>query len=274
MKYKILLLSIALGALIATAAKAQDKPLDLSIKVYGGYGLLTPGGDFRIDYTSNATGAFKKIQNGLGNGVHAGAGVLLKLNETISVGLDGDYLTGSKSSPYNTNGDTVMSTIKSHHSVFSLIPNISVKLCSHPGYNIYNSIGVVAAVKTNVEFDSYSNGNQGTDKFKYGFNAGLQDALGVQFHVAKNISVFAQVTGYYLPADPKSSESTAIFYTNGVVSTVLIDHTTYNSTPHASYALTVQDNGNVHTTTGSNYSTPQHIFSIGLNAGLIIDLKK
>lgn len=285
MKYKILLLSIAFSALIVTAALAQSKPLDFNIKVYGGYGLLTPGGDFQTDFTSNATGAFNKIKYGLGNGVHAGAGVLLKLNETVSVGLDADYLTGNKTAPNNTNGDTVMGTFKSHHSVFSLIPNISVKLCSHPGYDIYNTIGVIAAVKTNVELDTYTSGNQGAQsdvkntgseimKFKYGFNAGLQDAFGIQLHVAKNIMIFAQVTGYYLPADPKSSVSTATFYTNGVVSSVLIQNTTFNSAPHSSYSNTFQTNGNVTTVTGSSYPEPQRIFSIGLNAGLIIGLKK
>lgn len=281
MKYKIAVLSAALGAMLATTVLAQDKPkpMDLSVKVYGGYGLLTPHGDFQTDYTSNATGAFHNIKYGLGNGVHAGAGVSLKLNKTISVGIDADYLRGSKSAPNNSNGDTVMETFKSHHSVFSLIPNISVNLCSHPGYTIYNTIGIITAVKTSIDLDTYTSQSGGytgssIDKYKYGVSLGLQDAFGVDFHVAKNIKVFAQATGYYLPANPRSEISTNTLNTNGAVSSILIQIITFNSKTHASYALSYQTNGNTTISTQSDTPAPQRIFSIGLNAGFILNLNK
>jgi len=289
MRYKILLLSVMLNVAFATFTLAQQKPLDLSIKAYGGYGLLTPHGDFFTDITSYNTGVFHNIKYGLGSGVHAGAGVLLKLNDVISAGIDLDYLTGSKSAPNNTQGDTVHTTFRSNHSVFSLIPNISFKLFSQPGYHIYNTLGVVTAVKTTFDVSNTSvNGvttpnssftSSRSQKYKYGINLGFQDALGVQFRVAKRISVFGQLTGYYLSSSPTSAESLNrnVSTSNGTTNTSeFITHTTFKKGASESITSSIASSGNSVTVTVNEVSfpQPQRIFSVGLNAGIVFDLNK
>lgn len=288
MKYKILLLSITLNVAFATFTLAQEKPLDLSIKAYGGYGLLTPHGDFFTDITSYNTGVFHNIKYGRGSGVHAGAGLLLKLNDIISVGIDLDYLTGSKTAPNNTSGDTVQTTFKSSNSVFSLIPNVSFKLFSKPGYHIYTTMGIITALKTKFDINTTSVGgatipgtspftSTGSQKYKYGINLGFQDAFGVQFRIAKNMSLFGQITGYYLPSSPKSLEADnkSVFTSDGGTSTSeFIAHATFKSGANAGYAHKSEINGGVFTSTYETFPQPQRIFSIGLNAGVVFDLNK
>ena len=281
MRPKIILLSISISALFVTRAAAQDKPLDLSLKLYGGYGLFNPGTETYVDATSNITGAFNKYKYGLGSGPHAGAGVSLKLNDVISVGLDADFLTGTKTFPANTDGDTVIASIRSKYSVFSLIPNVSFNLYANPRYSVFNRMGIITAVITKVEFDhntaSGASDNiqfTGTeiDKYSYGLNLGFQDAFGIRFNITKNIKIFGELSGYYLPVNPHS-ETTANTITTGGNTTYVNEKLTFLGGNNTNYTGTDQIKGNTFTDNESYTPTPQHIVSIGITAGLIIDLK-
>jgi len=180
------------------------------VKIYGGYGLLTPGS---YKPYSSGTGSVSVSGQGLGSGLHYGGGIGYVVNDFLNIGLDADYLdgrkitttTGSASSPYVTTFT---------HSVFSIIPNITFKALSEPTYYIYNRLGIIMAVNTKLNqltTDSTSNGNNlyslGNDNTKYtvGFSAGVQAAIGVQFEIAKNIKGFGEIVGSYLPVTPSSS---------------------------------------------------------------------
>ncbi|WP_245859931.1 hypothetical protein [Spirosoma aerolatum] len=141
-----------------STGKAPHKPkatieAPFYIKLYGFYGLLTPGSQVTTSYTSGQSGmtntGFKNNATGLGAGPRAGIGVGVIVSEFINLGIDADMLFGStlttennyKGSNYTSTG-TTSTTLR----VLSITPNITFKALSRPAYYIYNRLGLVGGL--------------------------------------------------------------------------------------------------------------------------------
>jgi hypothetical protein len=290
MRKTFLFSSIIFIFLFASSAFCQEKSPDLSLKIYGGYGFLTAAGqNFTItgDTHSDNTTAYTRTKEGLGQGLHAGMGLSLKINKFISVGIDADYLTGKKNTPQNLPADTLTGNYTSNHSVLSIIPNISFTLLSKPKYTIYNTIGIIEAVQTkfNYGYTTMRVSNQttftsnSTYKDKYGLNTGFRDNIGIQLNITKHIKGFVELTGYFLSVKPTSAAITSNYnaLTNGQGSYETINYNiTYKNSADFNFQHSELISGNTVSATNS-YNTPppvQHIYSGGINAGIIIDLEK
>ena len=284
MRSRPILLSIFLLFLFAQQSFSQDKSSKISINVYGGYGFINPSGDYFTTTSdahgsaNNSTTAFTRTKEALGNGAHMGLGLSYALNNFISIGIDADYLTGKKNAPQNILTDTLTGSFNSAHSVLSIIPNVSFKLIGKGKYHLYNTIGIIAAVQT--KFDYTYSGQQGQAlaadnyKYHYGTNTGFKDALGVQIAVAKNIEIFAEVSGYFLSVKPTSLNAVLNqSFDGGNVIQVVNLNISYKNSGSFNYQQTTTD-GHVAVTNASysDQAPNQHFYSIGLNAGVRINL--
>jgi hypothetical protein len=291
MRNKSIFLSLILLFFFTSSAFSQEKSSKLSINIYGGYGLINPTGAYFTMYgdahsttnnnsgvnQTNSTTAYNRTKEALGNGAHIGLGVSYELNKFISIGIDADYLTGKKNASLNIPADTLTGSFASTHSALSIIPNISFRLLTLSKYHIYNTIGIIEAVQTKFDYSYVAAESQtvttSNDKYKYGLNTGFRDALGIQIGVAKNIQFFAELSGYFLSARP-TSKSEVIDYSavaNGV---------TRNQVTNANISYTNSGSFNYlqSTTSGTtnvsyNDQAPhQHFYSLGLNAGIRVNL--
>ncbi|MDO3628186.1 hypothetical protein [Mucilaginibacter sp. BT774] len=289
MRSKSILLSIFLLALFAQQSFSQDKSSKISINLYGGYGFIDPAGDYFTttgdvhnganngNQTSSTT-AFTRTKEALGNGAHMGIGVSYALNSFISIGIDADYLTGKKKAAQNIPADTLTGSFNSTHSVLSIIPNVSFKLAGKGKYNLYNTLGIIVAVKTKFDYNDYAQKaqDQAADSYRYhyGVNTGVKDALGVRIDVAKNIQVFAEVSGYFLSVKPTSLNAVLNRSLDGGNAIQVANlNISYRNSGSFNYQQTTTDGHTAVTNASYSDQAPnQHFYSIGLNAGVRINL--
>jgi hypothetical protein len=209
----------------------------LYLKIYGNYGFLTPG-----SYTSPSTNSgvgstttFTIQKKGLGSGPRFGGGIGVILNDFINIGIDADYLSGSKltsSSNYvYPSGDTYNYSTEIDQKVLSIIPNITFRAVATPQYYIYTRLGIAIGlptiqVKTN-NFQHYSSGGNINDDStrvtsKYTFKVGLgyQAAIGIQFNLTENLRGFVEVVANSLvlyPTKLQDASNVQVHYVNGTM---------------------------------------------------------
>lgn len=292
--YFLVLLTALFFADLANAQKppapAASTNANFYVKVYGGYGLLTPGSYLiQPSTTNNGTGnsTFSSSAIGVGAGLHYGGGIGFIASDFINLGVDADYLNGKKltetssftnvNTPYANYSETI------NHSVLSIIPNITFKALSKPSYYIYNRIGLVLSINTklNVNYSdtvsSTSGGNTFNDRYiyeytyKFGLNLGVQAAIGVQFNIAGNLRGFAEIVGNYLPTKPTTAKvvNTYIQSENGVAQPTSINNYNYTYKKSGTFSNTSTPNS----TNGYdyNYTEPPTVFNInyiGINIGV------
>jgi hypothetical protein len=277
-----------------TGPKPKDPSSNIFyIKIYGGYGILTPGSNFLTASTSSVGGgsnsSFTSSNIGLGAGLHFGGGLGFILNDFLNVGVDAEYLKARDisisstyaNSPYYSSFSQLLT-----HTVLSIIPNITFKALSKPTYYFYTRIGVVIAVTTNLENTSRdstfnaSGGNtyvyrtDGDQKFAYNINFGAQVAVGIQFRITQMLRGLVEISGNYLPASPSSS--TATFKSQYIVNSGAPATVNYNY----NYTYSKSGNDNFQSSTNGNTTTAsetlpkiiQNINYIGINVGLAIRL--
>ncbi len=253
-------------------APSESTSANFYVKVYGGYGLLTPG-SFKGYGSTNSNGSassFKTPSTGLGAGLHFGGGIGVILNDFLNVGVDAEYLKGSdiKSNSIYTDNATYYyrsdNTIK--QSVLSIIPNVTFKALSEPSYYFYTRLGIVIAVNTDiktVEYDSsYNNPNynvtHANGKYTTKLSFGAEAAFGVQFTLSGNLRGFGEIVGFYLPSSPSSYNYTSTNVSNGVTQ------------PSNNYVYNYMSSG-AYSSTGPTYNLPKitnNINYIGLNIGV------
>lgn len=294
MRSKPIFLGIFLLFLFVNQSFSQDKASGISINIYGGYGFINAGGDYFTMIgdvqagsnnntganQTNSTTAYNRTREALGNGAHMGLGVAYALNKFISIGIDADYLTGKKNAPQNIPADTLSGAFASSHSVLSIIPNVSFKLLSLSGYHFYNTIGIIEAVQTKFDYSYYASRSQvqttSADKYKYGLNTGLKEAMGVQMDLGKNIQLFAELSGYFLSARPTLKNEVLNYnsITNGIASSQITYHNiSYTNSGSFNYQQTTTAGNPAIVTVSYNDSAPhQHFYSVGLNAGIRVTL--
>lgn len=265
----------------------------LFFKLYGGYGIRTPGSNIITASTSlvggGANSSFTSSKVGLGAGLHFGGGIGLILNDFLNVGIDAEYLKGEDlsisatfaNSPYYSTFSQLVT-----HSALSIVPNITFKAFSKPGYYFYTRIGILVNVNTKIQNtikDSTYNASLGntyvylqdiSEKFSYNVNFGAQLAVGVQFSISEILRGFGEVVGNYLPASPSSSIS--IINKRNFINGGESSNSTfvYNDTYANSGSNNFQSSTSGSTTTTSE-TLPKITHSInyvGINIGLVIRL--
>ncbi|GAB4024251.1 hypothetical protein [Spirosoma gilvum] len=252
------------------------------VKLYGFYGLLTPGSQVTTSYTSGLSGmtntGFKNNSAGLGAGPRAGIGVGVIVSDFINLGIDADMLFGSdlttennyKNTTYTSTGTTT-TTLR----VLSIVPNITFKALSRPAYYIYNRLGLVGGII--MEYKTSSNSVytpttgtgtttiSGTDYRENSLAIGYQAALGIQFRIGESLRGFAEIVAYNQSFRPKESmySSTTTNTKTGVVTSKSSYIYQYKS--EGEYTTTKQDGLDVY----QNNSYNVVMNSIGVGAGIL-----
>lgn len=228
--YAQLALSPELGIWQSATSKATRKATaenKFYVKLYGYYGLLSPGGfsgqgvkpTSTYTYSSGDYSTTKsqgyKVENSFGIGFRAGGGIGVVINDFINLGIDGEYIFGSEVkekyiviNQYVFSNNTVSSTQeyrfekKYNYQIVNIIPNITFKAVSKPEYYIYNRLGVVVAIPMNLSFQTTNlEINPGGSDYTYqtthemdkGIGIGYQAALGIQFRISDQLRGFTEL---------------------------------------------------------------------------------
>lgn len=259
----------------ATDPKQPKKPQigesPIYFKVYGFYGLLTPGsrGAIQSAAISSSNTSFKVGSFGLGAGLRTGVGVGVIVSDFVNVGLDADYLFGKPQVSLST-GTSSRSESTIDYNVVTITPNVMFKAVSQPSYYIYNRIGLCAGIL--LDHTSTYHYESGTPVVKYdyqyklesGLGIGYQAALGIQFRIAGALRGYAELNAISLTFRPTRQEQT-INAKNGVKAgklsiTEFKSQGTYTSTETSTNYIS----------TSASYALP--INSVGLGVGLVFRL--
>ena len=241
------------------------------IKLYGFYGLLTPGSRGAIQSAAgpSTNTTFKVGTYGLGAGPRMGIGVGFIVSEFVNVGLDVDYLFGKPLVSTST-GTTSRSENSTEYEVVTISPNVMFKAVSQPSYYIYNRIGLCAGVLLNHTSTYHYESGTPLAKYDYkyelesGLGIGYQAALGIQFRIAGALRGFAELNAISLTFRPTRQEQT-VNNKNGVNAGKL-SITEYKSQGTYSNTETTKNYIN----TSATYALP--INSVGIGAGLVFRL--
>jgi len=263
-----------------SASAAYKKESSFYAKVYGSYGLLTPGSELNSGTSQSST--FRTNRKGLGAGWRAGVGIGFIVNDFLNIGLDADLFLGDKlttRSSSQTNRYVFSATDEATLRVVSLTPNLTFKALSRPTYFIYNRVGVVVgkvlAYQTSYRYtdqpapdqikpgDSMNSGDSKSDFTKNGLAIGYQAALGVQFRISQALRGFVEIVAINQSFQPQRQEVT---YTTS---------TTNAGTETTAYIEKYERQGESTSTTEDGktvYHYPLYnvaMNSVGVGAGLI-----
>jgi hypothetical protein len=208
-------------------AQMQDAS-NFYIRLYGGYGLLTPG-SYRLVSTSyytsnsNTVGTASLSSVGLGSGVRLGGGFGVVASDFLNIGVDGEYYSGAKikgTSTYNYTSSNYTYQENNNtlyqYTCISVTPHVIFKALSKPSYLIYNRLGILlnlpfdlkksqrdtSSVVETSYFSNYQSTTTGT--YKRNLNVGLNVALGIQFRLTQKLRGFAEIFANYLVVTPKT----------------------------------------------------------------------
>lgn len=270
-----------------TAGKTPDKTKaavesPFYVKIYGFYGLLTPGSQVTTSYTSGLSGmtntGFKNNSTGLGAGPRAGLGIGVIVSDFINLGLDADMLFGSALTTENNNNSatyTSKGTTTTTLRVLSITPNITFKALSRPAYYIYNRLGLVGGIVMDYKTNSsnFYVPNTGTstttisetDYRQNSLAIGYQAALGIQFRLGESLRGFAEIVAYNQSFRPKEALYTSTS-TNAKTGAVTNKSTyIYQYKSEGEYTNTKQDGIDVYQSASNNVV----MNSIGVGAGIL-----
>ena len=271
------LLFLLLGSVFMLQAQTDLSESKVYIKVYGGYGLLTPG-SYKLLSSSNAGGASGNTslsKTGLGAGIRGGGGIGVIVSDFLNLGADVEYLSGatlkSSTSYLPPTGYSFISRTQITYSSLSITPHVVFKALSKPDYLIYNKFGILLNLPMNLkktEFDSsftagnvYSANRTGT--YKVGLTAGLSVALGVQVRLTDKLRGFAELFGNYLVLSPTNYDENRTEVSNGKAT---------NSDYHIIYIKDGQTSNTgtptSSTSTTSVYGSTFNMNAVGLNLGV------
>jgi len=272
------LLFLMLGATLLLQAQTEISESKFYIKVYGGYGLITPG-SYKLVSSSNAGGASGNTslsKTGLGAGIRAGGGIGVIISDFLNIGADVEYLSGS-SLKSNTaylppTGYSFISQTQIKYTSLSITPHVVFKALSKPDYLIYNKFGILLNLPMNLkktEFDSsfnnvnYSYSANKTGTYKVGLTAGLSVALGVQVRLTDKLRGFAELFGNYLVLSPTNYDENRTEVLNGkaVASDYHLIFIKDGQTSNTS-------SGNSSTSTTSVYGNTFNMNAVGINIGI------
>ena len=230
---KGIIFAVLISSIVCSSVMAQvETGSKVYIKIYGGYGLLTPG-SYRLESTSynttgsTTTGTATISKTGFGSGPKFGGGIGFIVSDFLNIGVDAEYFSGTKvssTSSYNesSSGYTYLSTSQTQftYTCISISPHVIFKALSKPNYLIYNKLGIFLNLPFNLNESSsdtasdvqtsyFSNiKDNDVNTYKMNLNVGLNVALGIQFRLTEKLRGFAEIFGNYLVLSPKSSLET------------------------------------------------------------------
>ncbi|MBC7891978.1 MAG: hypothetical protein H7Y12_07205 [Sphingobacteriaceae bacterium] len=247
-----LLSSLTLHASDGPGPKSRPKAEDsrLFLKVYGYYGLLSPG-SYRLtsNTTSSMTGSSKNAfsqSKGIGLGPRAGIGIGYIVSDLINLGIDAEYSFATSieaPSTFSSSGTGFSSTGQSNqtftYEFATLTPNLTLKAITRANYYIYTRVGLslILPLQFNRAYESTSSSTSAgkttlsTSTYEYDYSGnldlGFQAALGVQFSAGEKIRIFGEIvfnaytflpasatyTNTYSQTNPASTSNTAYEYT-------------------------------------------------------------
>lgn len=283
---RILLVAILVNSILVHSTRAQEQSgTSFYVKLYGGYGLLTPGsynGGPVYSSEGGLSSRFNTPSNAFGGGLHFGGGFGIILNDFLNIGVDAEYLKGrdiNTVSLFTNSPFWAQSTNRISHTVTSIIPNITFKAISKPTYYIYTRVGLLLAINTNistVKRDSSRNAmsytvTNTTGKYNSGLSIGSTSAIGVQFNITENLKGFGEIVGFYLPWSPKSSTE------NGKSNTfnITVDPPTLSSSQQYERIINYKKSGVINYPLPPSWDAPKethNINYIGLNIGVAYKL--
>ncbi|MBD2701054.1 hypothetical protein IC229_10445 [Spirosoma sp. BT702] len=267
---------------LPTAVKSPRKPKAVEapfyIKLFGFYGLLTPGSRIETSYSQSSTGTntqFTTNSKGLGAGPRAGAGIGVIVSDFINLGIDADMLFGAElktDNRYKGSNYTYTSTTTTNLRVLSITPNITFKALSRPAYYIYNRLGIVGGIvmeyktaQTSLNAPTAGAPTTGETLTDYSDNSlalGYQAAIGIQFRLGESLRGFAEVVAINQSFQPKESKYTSSSTKSGVTT-----KTTYFNQyrDEGEYITTKKEGSDVY----QNPSYTVAMNSVGLGAGIL-----
>lgn len=224
------LFAVIIGTFSVLSAFSQYEPFESStdskiyMKIYGAYGLLTPGSFRGISNNDNNDSNVVKVQKrGMGGGFRAGAGFGIIVNEFINIGIDGEYLMGNKINvkvaAIEGSSIRTQSITTYEHQILSIIPNVAFKAISKPTYYIYNRVGIIVGIPLSImENEKYEYqfkdptailGNIVQRDINITFNGehtlknsvGYQGVLGVQMILTEKLRGFCEIAAYGISFD-------------------------------------------------------------------------
>ena len=275
----ILLLTVMLlfGLLIQAQTELGDSKF--YIKIYGGYGLLTPG-SYKLVTSTNpggAAGTTSLSKQGFGSGIRAGGGIGVIISDFLNVGADVEYLSGatlkSSTSYLNPGSYSYTSAQQISYTSLSITPHVIFKALSKPDYLIYNKLGILLNLpmdlKKNEQDASFNEGiaynyTAVKDiKYKIGLTAGLNVALGVQVRLTDKLRGYAEIFANYMVLSPTDYDENRSENSNGVI-TNSVHHISYIKNGETSYTA----NGNNSTEVTSVSGNTFNMNALGINIGI------
>jgi Outer membrane protein beta-barrel domain len=211
------------------SVQGQNKKASFYLKMYGGYGLLTPGASayYETNQVTNSQATTQGFQQHplWGKGLHYGGGLGITLNGNVSIGVDAEYLNENilrtkNLSSYTNTGTTSYEEHRPEVKTRSLnvIPNVTINMFSKSSCKLYTRVGIAITVKTRQDYFSYDSIRQfsqsatgsytstiaGTSSgtYTFGTNFGLQAGLGLQVKIAGGLMFFMELSGLFLPVAP------------------------------------------------------------------------
>lgn len=198
------------------------------LKLYGGYGILTPG-SFRINtvFFLHDTAVKTQTKKGLGNGPRFGGGIGFIMNDFLNIGVDVEYHKGSwEEDALNAHIDQSnynIKTSKIDYKTISLTPYVIFKALAKPKYFVYNKLGILLTLpftmgttlqstyanKLNLQngLNTFTENlkTATSEKYKISLGVGLNVALGVNLKINEKFRIFSEMFGNYSALSPKTS---------------------------------------------------------------------
>jgi len=213
----IIIGAVAIVCTFSSLSQVQPQGSPMYLKVYGGYGLLHPGGTKGRSSTAPSidTTFYNTGKKAFGDGIRMGVGIGFIVSDFINLGVDGEYLSGAKMMvPVSRKYDKISiesNTITKYHFT-SIIPNITLKAVSNSSYYIYNRTGVIIAFPPKItEEYSYSNdstiGTNFNDPYRHiqthyfaqyemKLGLGFQSCFGVQVKILDQLRMLFEIAAY------------------------------------------------------------------------------
>jgi hypothetical protein len=309
---KKIIFSLFVSVLVFTSSHAQTPDLpkiqegsNIYIKVFAGYGILTPGAyrlvSESISFTAGAPTNIT-VTKGLGSGLKYGGGLGFILNDFLNVGVDAEYIPTtiiSSSSIGSSSTESINDQSSVTYTSLSIIPNIVFKALSKPDYLIYTKLGIVVNLPSTFKqhYDDTLYYASGSDAYGYreaidrkynlNLNIGVNVALGVQVRLTSKLRAFGEIFSNYTALSPKTSTEVENYKDNQIMPTAsktgsvtfinvtyiksgTIPPTTSVSTP--GYPINTADGynqtSNTYTETGITTNSIFHMNAVGINIGI------
>jgi len=279
-KKNMLLAAFMTLSTIVLQAQTEASDSKFYVKINAGYGLITPG-SYKLVSSSNpgaAAGNTSLSKQGLGSGIRFGGGIGVIISDFMNIGVDVDYLSGatlkSNSSIISSADNNYISQTQISYTSLSITPHVIFKALSKPGYLIYNKLGILLNLPTNLKknqkdstfingLPAASYGATRTGEYKVGLTAGLNVALGVQFRLTDKLRGYAEIFGNYLVLSPTNYDEKITEVTNGVITNSDL-HRTFIKNGQTSFI--VKDNTT--TSVESVYGNTFNMNTLGINIGI------